>query len=606
MHLEYLRYIEYERHLHLLLNKRCDKLALKQSGAIRFSCIERIRTIFDRCVRRYPSELSLWRAFIEFCQECCLDGALSDIFGRALQVHPLQAEIWVKAAFWEYRRNKNIDAARSLFQRALRVIPQNPTIWLEFFRLEADFLDTIRRRIDVLGVAPTISSSKSGALEDMIEFVSDEEEEGFNASGDDKKDSQKKQVQTRFTLASSFMAAALPKAIFKGAINAIPGDMELRLSFVRLSAEFAGYGAFRQHVYRSILENFPNSEKAIDIWCRRACLEAAASAPEHQSACQLMALENYRTHLLAQRYQQDISHGIWDLYIEFLTSTLTQLPARSQQHTLFLSRLFEAFKFFFEHDNPDGPTAMKPERWIKWIDILLSCGLIEDAQQTLQRACTHFPTNETLWKLSFRFAAVRIPDSLPTLLATLRKFLFENSHKHGDLIALWQLYISSLAADRTISFKRLLRDMRQIFVLLSPASIAILKSTFLQIFVNRSATPELMSSFYHVVLQHKPNQMSFLTDCISWELTQLTVDPIRIRRLFTVAIDEYGTVNSSLWLDYIRFEKVYGTIEHVTSLYRKARRILRHPAGFVLEYARMNEEDLNTMSRESNSPSTTS
>ncbi|MDP2438700.1 MAG: hypothetical protein Q8P67_23395, partial [archaeon] len=99
---EYLRYVDYERHLHLLLNRRCDQLALKRCGAIRFMGVERCRGLLERATRRFPAELQLWRAFIEFCLECCLDGPLGALFGRALQVHPLSAEFWIQAAMWEY------------------------------------------------------------------------------------------------------------------------------------------------------------------------------------------------------------------------------------------------------------------------------------------------------------------------------------------------------------------------------------------------------------------------------------------------------------------------------------------------------------------------
>ena len=31
---------------------------------------------------------------------------------RALKLHPLSVDIWLKAAFWEYEQNHNVNAAR--------------------------------------------------------------------------------------------------------------------------------------------------------------------------------------------------------------------------------------------------------------------------------------------------------------------------------------------------------------------------------------------------------------------------------------------------------------------------------------------------------------
>jgi hypothetical protein len=92
--------------------------------------------------------------------------------GRALQLHPRQARLWMRAAAWEIDVNANISNARIMMQRGLRFNPDSrgawpaapprrgtdmracPTeLWAAFFRMEIDYLCKLRRRRTVLGIA---------------------------------------------------------------------------------------------------------------------------------------------------------------------------------------------------------------------------------------------------------------------------------------------------------------------------------------------------------------------------------------------------------------------------------------------------------------------
>lgn len=71
---------------------------------------------------------------------------------RALSIHPLKAEIWIKASTWEWKNRGKISAARCLMQKALRHLPESIDIWLNFFELEADYASKVLLRSSTLGI----------------------------------------------------------------------------------------------------------------------------------------------------------------------------------------------------------------------------------------------------------------------------------------------------------------------------------------------------------------------------------------------------------------------------------------------------------------------
>ena len=71
---------------------------------------------------------------------------------RVLQLHPLEETFWVQAAFWEYRQNQNVLAARALLQRAIRTVPNCQWTWLEYARLELLYWKKIKDRLELMGV----------------------------------------------------------------------------------------------------------------------------------------------------------------------------------------------------------------------------------------------------------------------------------------------------------------------------------------------------------------------------------------------------------------------------------------------------------------------
>jgi hypothetical protein len=54
------------------------------------------------------------------------------------------------AAKFEFEANESVETSRSLFQRALRFLPNSAKLWLEYFRMELLCVELVKSRQDLL------------------------------------------------------------------------------------------------------------------------------------------------------------------------------------------------------------------------------------------------------------------------------------------------------------------------------------------------------------------------------------------------------------------------------------------------------------------------
>jgi U3 small nucleolar RNA-associated protein 6 len=85
-----------------------------------------------------------------------------------VQLHPRTPALYVLAAAHELAHS-GMGAARVLLQRGLRLNAGAPEMWREYVRLELGFVEAVRRRWDVLGIA--LDESGEGERVDKAEEV---------------------------------------------------------------------------------------------------------------------------------------------------------------------------------------------------------------------------------------------------------------------------------------------------------------------------------------------------------------------------------------------------------------------------------------------------
>lgn len=85
----------------------------------------------------------------------------------------MNASLWIMAASWENEHNSNIAAARTLMQRAIRLMPENELLWHEYFRLELIYIEKIKLRRRILGIDEEADEKKD--IDAMQVDVSEED-----------------------------------------------------------------------------------------------------------------------------------------------------------------------------------------------------------------------------------------------------------------------------------------------------------------------------------------------------------------------------------------------------------------------------------------------
>ncbi|KAG5183286.1 U3 small nucleolar RNA-associated protein 6-domain-containing protein [Tribonema minus] len=253
---DFLRYIEYELNLEILRKIRRKK---------------------------FPGDVSLCLQHIDFAAKQTSTKILSRIFGRALQLHPHNAGLWIKAASWEFFDCANAVAARVLLQRALRINGVNQRLWVQYFRLEWCYLQKVIGRQQVLGLIEDDSEGGEGVGDagglDIPEVQGEGESSGPDfsqvaaAEQEEGKASQKKRSASRQVVMSDatkqFYKGGVPLAIFRAARKALPDDIALRGHCLQVCC--TEFPELSKHVQSAILdslkEDFPASAEA---WALRA------------------------------------------------------------------------------------------------------------------------------------------------------------------------------------------------------------------------------------------------------------------------------------------------------------------------------------------------
>jgi len=96
---------------------RKDKLKIKQICAGDRLSKQHVHFIFERAIQHFKGDLMLWIQYLDFCEKTGAKKIFSKIIARALQIHPRESGLWIRAAAFEVESEVNLPSARILLQR---------------------------------------------------------------------------------------------------------------------------------------------------------------------------------------------------------------------------------------------------------------------------------------------------------------------------------------------------------------------------------------------------------------------------------------------------------------------------------------------------------
>ncbi|KAJ9144643.1 U3 small nucleolar RNA-associated protein 6 [Pleurostoma richardsiae] len=267
-------YVAWERSLEALRAKRCRRLKIRNSTS--HASEARVFNIYERAVFRHPGCIALWRDYLDYAASVRATKRWRKIMTRALRMHPTtDPGLWVLAG----RRaasNGDMDAARGLFMRGCRFCNRDATLWVEYARMEMEWLGRMEAK---KGVRALEKIRAAEAVEEGDHILlggdsSDEDDDEEMMNGGDEiilpdplAGAQKKEARKVFSEEavkklekSPALDGAIPRAIFDVArkqpffgAQSAEAFFDMFAAFTRVVAQ----AKILQHVLDAMAESYP-------------------------------------------------------------------------------------------------------------------------------------------------------------------------------------------------------------------------------------------------------------------------------------------------------------------------------------------------------------
>ncbi|KAL0581821.1 U3 snoRNP protein [Marasmius crinis-equi] len=275
---DFLRYAQYEMNLELLRRKRLARLNLPPAPATvsDYALVRRQFQIFERALKRFKSDVGLWIQYIQVAQKEGARSLVGRITARALQLHPNTPSLYILAATHELN-HLSPSTARSLLQRGIRLNPESIEMWKEYVKMELGFIESLRRRWDVLGIDETQTRNDKGKEKEKeqmfdLEVVDEDGDLPMAPTTDEDTVPVVSEGQEGAAARKEIMSGVIVKAAISSAVQAMP-KIEL---FEALNELITGYPSppeLREslilHLDELLCSSLPDHPRGIQLICGR-------------------------------------------------------------------------------------------------------------------------------------------------------------------------------------------------------------------------------------------------------------------------------------------------------------------------------------------------
>ncbi|PIL34179.1 hypothetical protein GSI_03890 [Ganoderma sinense ZZ0214-1] len=321
---DFLRYATYEMTLEALRRKRAERLKIaKGSPSVSdYALVRRQFQIFERALKKFKGDVGLWIQYIQVAKKEGARALVGRITARALQLHPNVPALYVLAASHELE-HLSPTAARALLQRGLRMNSDSVEMWREYVRMELGFVESLRRRWNVLGIDVKGKGKDAGAgtgdkdngkeVGDLWSGIGDEDEREVDGMDMDAEDDLTEDEVAR----RQIMEGAIVKSVISNAVKAIP-RIDLFTSLHELISAYPSPPTLREslldHLHVHLHETLPSHPVAIKLTATRHLV------PDSEGETLVEALKSANEQLLnaVRRADKTDVPGIAKVYAEFV------------------------------------------------------------------------------------------------------------------------------------------------------------------------------------------------------------------------------------------------------------------------------------------------
>ncbi|XP_032284859.1 U3 small nucleolar RNA-associated protein 6 homolog [Phoca vitulina] len=533
---DFINYVQYEINLLELIQRRRTRIGYSfKKDEIENSIVHRVQGVFRRASAKWKDDVQLWLSYIVFCKKWATKAQLSKVFSAMLAIHSNKPALWIMAAKWEMEDRLSSESARQLFLRALRFHPECPKLYQEYFRMELMHAEKLRK-----------------------------EKQEFEKA---------KMDVGNLDYPEEILKGELARIIYKNSVSIIKGA-EFHVSLLSVAQLFDFATDLQKEIYDDLQALHTDDPLTWDYVARRELAMEMQPAGEQPATKQARAVEvGRKEERCCAVYEEAVktlpTEAMWKCYINFCLERFTKKTSSQFLRERRLERTMMAFRKAHE-------LRLLPEfQYKQWIELLLHQDFLKEALEVAVAGTESFRDSVTMWQMKLQ---VLIDSKSPDVAG-----LFEEAFVHLKAQVCLPLWISwaewsegaKSQEDTEAIFKKALLAVKG-------ANSVTLKDKYLD-WAYRSGGYKKARAVFKSLQESRPFSVDFFRKIIQFEKEQESCKMANLREYYERALREFGSVDSDLWMDYIKEELNHplGRPENCGQIYWRAMKMLQGESAEV-------------------------
>ncbi|XP_061627552.1 U3 small nucleolar RNA-associated protein 6 homolog [Phyllopteryx taeniolatus] len=502
---DFIGYIQYEINVLELVKKRRAHIRYQfKKEDIEFPIIHRINSVFRRATNKWKDDVQLWLSHVAFCKKWSTRGQLSKVFSTMLAIHPDKPALWIMAAKSELEERNSSESARHLFLRALRFHPGNKKVYQEYLRMELLHCEKLRKQ----------KAELEQAQIDIGEYE-------FSAE---------------------ILSGKLAMVVYNDATDKNK-EAEFVISLLNIASIFDFTKDFQEVILQDLQTKFLDHSVTWDFLAKRE-LEAPGAGEELRTAKGRASEVDRREVQCCQVYEQGLekinTEPMWTSYVAFCLervkrkTNVQELKDKRQERLLGVLRR--------AHDS----SLLKEDYYKNWLQIMLSSGDAEGAAGVAIAATRRYSQSVSAWSMALQTLVQLGKDDVGRL------FQDALTHIHPkESLPIWRLLVQWSIANQNPE------ETEAIFkrgLLSAVAAVAVeMKERYVDWSYSTGGYKKARKTFTSLQ-ENRPLSKPFFTKVIQIEKEQESPKMNNLRDYYERVLQEFGSSDEDLWLDYIQEE----------------------------------------------------
>lgn len=502
---DFIAYIQYEINvLELIKKRRCHVRYNFKREEIEFPIINRINSIFKRATNKWKNDVQLWLSHVAFCKKWGTKGQTSKVLSAMLAIHPDKPALWIMAAKSELEDRDSSESARHLFLRALRFHTNDKKVYQEYFRMELLHCEKLRKQQKELEKAEM----------DLGEYE----------------------------FSPEILSGKLAKVVYSDATEKIK-EAEFVISLLNIAAIFDFTKDLQDSILQDLQTNYTDDSATWDFMAKRE-LEAPGAGEELQSAKGRASDINRREERCCQVYEEGVkslnTEPMWNCYVAFCLERKKRKTNVQELQEKRQERLLDVLQ------RAHNCQLLKENYYKNWLQILLSSGDAEGAASVAMAATQLFSQSVPMWSTSLQTLMQLGSENVGKLFQEALKKI-----NPKESLPLWQLQVKwSVENQSPEETEALFKSGLQSPV---PTVAMEMKVCFLDWSYSTGGYKKARKTFTSLQ-ELRPLSKMFFTRMIEMEKEQENPKINCLRDYYERALQEFGTADDDLWLQYIQEE----------------------------------------------------